>query len=172
MTTIPSFNIKTAQYNTSNLQNLGASLSQFIINPTNLTTSLILIPSQLNNLFTNPIVILTGPASNEYIIINYIITELLFTTGATQYTEVGGPTSFYSYNTDIFTPIPPGISIARAIIIDNKKSLSFNRGSGVSADIQDILGQPIYMLSSDSGTFNSGTSNVKLIINYGLYTYP
>ena len=42
----------------------------------------------------------------------------------------------------------------------------------VSLTPQSMLGKSIYLTSSDMLTFNSGTSNVKLIINYGIYTYP
>ena len=126
MTTIPSFGIKTALYNTSSLQNLGASLSQFIINPTNLTTSITLTPSQLNNLFTSPVLLITGPSNNEYIVLNYVITELFFNSGATSYGDAGPGSSAFSYNNS--SPfISAGVNVAHATIIGTTSEIAVGR---------------------------------------------
>jgi hypothetical protein len=167
-----SFSVRTAQYNTVNLQDLGASLSQFIINPLNQNKSITLTPAQLNSFNnSNPILILPAPASNQYNIITDITSELIFNTGATVYSNIGiGPA--YSYVTSTFGN-PAGIAVDTNLITSSTSSIGNTIPTGFpNQSITNILGVGIYMTTVNSTQFSNGTSNVKLNINYRTYTYP
>ena len=165
-----SYKVRTAEYNTVNLQDLGASLSQFIINPLNQNTTVTLTPTQLNNLTpTTPILILPAPGSNQCNVINGILSELIFNTGASSYNSAG-PGFSYAYGNNL---APAGIAVDSALIINTISSIGKTISTGFTSNQSNlILGQAIYMITSNNPQFNSGTSNVVLKINYSVYTYP
>jgi hypothetical protein len=169
----PTFKTRISEYNTSNLQNLGASITPFIVNPQNITQTVLLSPSQLNNLGTTPILVLTGAGPNQYILLNSVITELLFNTGATPYNGGGLSAPTYAYGNSLFSVVGAGIAVSKQTILDTTSSISYSRTTGLTDNpITNILGLPIYMVSVDPGNFSNGTSNVKLIMNYGIFNYP
>lgn len=168
------FRVRNSQYNTVDLQDLGASLSQFINNPTNQTTSVTLTSSQILALSNiNPIFLFSGPSSSQYYILNSCITELLFNTGNTGYTYQGNPNQvLYSYGTNVANI--SGLVVDTNALSATGPSIGFTRSSGlVLGSISNMLGSPIYLSTSFVGTpFINGNSNVKLIFNYATYNYP
>lgn len=161
-----SFKVRTSEYNTSNLQDLGASLSQFIINPVNQSLVINLTPSQLNNIATTPILLIPSPGTGYYNVVNSYISTLNFLTGATQYGFSGELGIFYG-NTNA---VGAGINFDHTSITSNVSSISNQIGSGISdISINSVLNMGIYLVGN---SFTSGTSNVKITIYYDTNTFP
>lgn len=174
-----SFKVRTAEYNTSDLQNLGASLSQFITTPSNSisqTLTITLTPTQLNNFSsTTPIQILTAPGTNKYYILNNMIAELQFITGATPYNVLGGDSTTVTYDTagTIDTRVS-GFGLDNTVSQTSPAfTLSLSEGFiSFAILINSILNSPIYLYNPNNPRYSSGTSNVKLTMNYTIATYP
>jgi hypothetical protein len=160
-----SFKVRTSEYNTSNLQDLGASLSQFIISPTN-HNIINLTPSQLKSISTNPILLIPSPGTGYYNIVDKYTSSLNFITGATQYTLISSNNIIYGSSGDILA----GVNFDANCITDNVSNSSSQFSTGISAyNINQILNMPIYLAGSG---FANGTSNVKIVIYYTTYSFP
>lgn len=168
------FRIRSSLYNTVDLQDLSASLSQFINNPNNQINSITLTPSQILSLTsTTPILVLSGPGPSKYNILNSCITELLFNTGNSQYNYEGSSNQvIYTYGTNNLNNT--GIVVDTNVISTTGASIGFTRSNGiVLGSVNDMLNTPIYMNTLITGSaFINGNSNVKLIFNYSTYNYP
>lgn len=168
------FRVRTSQYNTVDLQDLGASLSQFINTPTNQTTSITLTPSQILALSnTNPIFLFSGPSSSQYYLLNSCTTELLFSTGNIGYTITGGLNQvFYTYGTN--SANVSGLIADPTAISSTGPVIGFNKSNGLTlSSVGNMLGSPIYLnTNANNPLFINGNSNVKLIFNYATYNYP
>ena len=160
-----SFKVRTSEYNTSNLQDLGASLSQFIISSNNYKI-INLTPSQLNSISTTPILLIPSPGTGSYNIVNNYVSSLNFLTGATPYTAIASNNIIYGSSGDILV----GVNFDNTCIADNVSNVSCQVSTGITAyNINNILNTPIYLAGSG---FLSGTSSVKIVIYYTTYTFP
>lgn len=166
-----SFRVRTSQYNTVDLQDLGASLSQFIINSNSQTQTTILTPTQLYSVGTgtNAIQILPAPGPNKYNIIRYITTELEFITGGVAYAYGGLPPT-YTY--DQYGENSAGVTIDQTSIVNSIACIGYkvSTGFGEPQTPANIVNAPIYLTAS--APYTNGTSNVKLTINYATNNYP
>jgi hypothetical protein len=175
-----SFKVRTAEYNTSDLQNLGASLSQFIITPSNTspiqTTTITLTPTQLNNFSsTTPIKILNAPGVNKYYILYNMSTELQFNTGATPYNSLGGLSTVISYDTAGTIDTEVSGSGLDNTLTQTSSTFTLAISAGFIDPpilINSVLNSPIYLYNPNNPGFSGGTSNVKLTMNYSVVTYP
>jgi len=158
-----SFKVRTSEYNKPNLQDLGASLSQFINNEQQ-SIEVILTPSQLNTTSLTNILLILPPEANQYYIVNSYTSSLIFNTTPYQESKSG---VFMKYGT---TGPLTGISIDRSSIADSVSNVSNVVTTGLTdVALSGILGQGIYF--SFNNVFSQGDSNVIFTIYYSTYTF-
>lgn len=161
-----SFKVRTSEYNISNLQDLGASLSQFIINPINQSNTINISSSQLLNLNTTPILLIPNPGTGCYNVVNSYCSTLNYQ--GTPYSFAGELGIFYG-NTNI---TGAGISFDHTSLTASNSSVSNQIGTGITdLNISSVLNMGIYLVGS-GGTLTLGNSPLKITIVYNTYTFP
>lgn len=158
------FRIRYSELNTTNLQDLNSDLQ--VINSNNVFNKSITIPissSQINNLSSSPILILPQPGTINFYTINNIslyqdmtgtynsvsTMEIYYGTG-TSFPINSGLTNFVD---DILTNGPPG-----------QYGFSTSSPIGSGETVYSNINNALYL----NGNYNSGTSNIKLNINYNV----
>lgn len=159
-----SFKVRSSEYNTSNLQDLGASLSQFIINSTNQTSVVNITPSQLQNIATNPILLVPSPGSGSYNVVDSYCSSMNYQ--GTPYTFTSGLGIFYGPT----NTTSAGINFDHTSITASNSSVSNQIATGITdLNINSIIDTGIYLVGA---SFSAGNSSVKLTTVYNTYTFP
>lgn len=159
-----SFKVRTSEYNVSNLQDLGASLSQFIIKPISQTSVVNISSSQLLNIATSPILLVPSPGTGLYnVVVSY--TSVMNYQG-TPYSFAGSLGIFYGN----ITGTGAGVNFDHTFATATNSSVSIQMGTGITdININSLLNEGLYLVGS---SYTGGNSPVKITVVYNTFSFP
>lgn len=160
---VSKFKVRTAEFNTPNLENLYSSLN---IYNSYKTTVINITPEQILNL-QQPLMILPPPGVNNYYVMNSVSVSLDF--NSTPYVQVEDPGTVNFFFGTTQTNAAMDISTVFESLFTSFSSVSISSESniGVNAQpIEDIVNMGIYLVSSSGTYVLNGDSPIKITLHY------